>query len=104
MCEEKLYLEPDLRLSSLSVALETTRHSTSQVINEHFSKNFFDFINQYRIAEAERLLREEPDLSVTDVAFQSGFNNRSSFYNCFRNQFGITPVSYRKRFMQDKQT
>ncbi|MEX0289064.1 MAG: helix-turn-helix domain-containing protein, partial [Flavobacteriaceae bacterium] len=97
MDEERPFLNPDVRLDTIAKLLDVSRHHASQIINEHFSVNFFDFINKYRIKEAQRLLTaSEPTLSITDIAFQSGFNNRISFYKAFKKILGTTPSDYRE--------
>ncbi len=97
MAQEKPFLNPDIRLDTIAELLDVSRHHASQIINEHFSVNFFDFINQYRIKEAERLLSsEKKPLSITDIAYLSGFNNRISFYKAFKKMVGTTPTAYRE--------
>ena len=49
MTNERVYRENDISLQGLSEKLGTSRHNTSQVINEHFNSNFFELINKYRI-------------------------------------------------------
>ncbi len=97
MNTEKPFLNPDIRLDTLAQMLDVSRHHASQIINEHFSVNFFDFINQYRIREAEQLLTsaKSENSSITDIAYQSGFNNRISFYKAFKKILGTTPSEYR---------
>lgn len=55
--EDKIYIENDLNLESLSTKLGTTRHNTSQVINEHFNMSFSELMNQFRIDEATEILK-----------------------------------------------
>jgi AraC-like DNA-binding protein len=97
MDKDKPYLNNELRLNNLADMLNLSRNHTSQVINEHFNLSFFDFINKYRIEEAFRLLEKLDDsLTITDIAYEVGFNNRVSFYNTFKKTTGITPLEYRE--------
>ena len=97
---EKPYLDPDIRLDTIAKLMDVSRHHASQVINEHFSTHFFDFINQYRIREAERLLTvEKSKESIKNIAYSSGFNNRISFYKAFKKMVGTTPTEYRKDYL-----
>ena len=99
MDKEKPYRDPEIRLDGLAKMLDISRHHTSQIINEHFSMSFFDFINSYRIREAEQLLiSEKSSLSITDIAYKSGFNNRVSFYKAFKKIEGTTPSKYREQY------
>ena len=97
MDDEKPFLNSELRLNDLADKLNLSRHHASQVINEQFDSRFFDFINKYRIAEAQQLLQEEDDMSVTEVLYACGFNNRVSFYKAFKKFTGLTPTDFRSR-------
>ena len=95
MTSEKPFLNPEIRLDELAKMLDVSRNHASQIINEHFSMNFFEFINYYRVGEAKRLLSLNTNgISVTDVAFQSGFNNRISFYKAFKKFEGTSPSEF----------
>jgi AraC-like DNA-binding protein len=99
MENEKLYLDSSLTLDVLAEHLNLSRHHTSQLINEHFQVNFFEFVNRYRIAEAIRLLQDKNnDLNVNEIIYAVGFNNRTSFYNAFRKKTGVSPKSYRSQY------
>lgn len=96
MDTEKPFLDPEIRLDGVASLLDVSRNHASQIINEHFSMNFFEFINYYRIREAKHLLSSNTkNVSVIDAAFQSGFNNRISFYKAFKKFVGTTPSEYK---------
>lgn len=97
MEREKLYLNPDLRLSDLVVRLGATRNQLSYVINEHLGKNFYDFVNEYRVREAERLIRAGTydDKKMIAIAFDAGFNSKPAFNSVFKKRTGRTPSEYR---------
>ncbi|GAB5401152.1 MAG: hypothetical protein Aureis2KO_27370 [Aureisphaera sp.] len=95
MKTDKPYLDSNLRLDDLAEMLNLSRHHTSQVINEHFDTNFFDFINGYRIEEAKAMLLNEQNLNITDIIYSSGFNNRVSFYKTFKKHTGMTPGEFK---------
>lgn len=96
---EALYLENQLKLVDLAKMLNLSRHNTSQIINECFQMSFYEFVNKYRIEEAERLLVEDKtlEMNITDIAYRAGFNNRISFYNAFKKYIGSTPTEFRNR-------
>ena len=97
MCREKPFLNPELGLNDLSEKLDISRHHTSQLINEQYGKNFYEFINMYRIVEAKKLLGESENLTIEEIAYKSGFNNRISFYKSFKKYEGMAPTQYRER-------
>lgn len=94
--EEKIYRKNDINLEELSEKLGTTRHNTSQVINEHFQLNFFELINKYRIDEALKILQNdtEKQLNIIDVAYEVGFNNKVTFNKSFKKILAQTPTQY----------
>ncbi|WP_420322791.1 helix-turn-helix domain-containing protein [Flagellimonas sp.] len=94
MDNEKPFLNSEFRLDDLADTLNISRHHCSQVINEHFDSNFFNFINSYRIEEAKKMLQKDEKLSITDVMYACGFNNRVSFYNSFKKFTGTTPKMF----------
>ena len=98
MESKKLYKEGDIRLNDLAEKLEIPSHHLSQVINDRLGQNFFEFINSYRVREARKLLKDpdNKDLTILHVAFESGFNNKTSFNRAFKEEIGTTPSKFRK--------
>ncbi len=99
---DKPYLDGELRLSDLAEKMGIPSHQLSQVINRAAGKNFFDFINGYRIGFAKVLLEsaEERELNMLDIAMQSGFNSKASFNRVFKKETGLTPTQYRKKCLK----
>lgn len=95
---KKLYLDPNVSLSSLSETLGKTTQKTSAVINQYAKQNFNDFINYYRIQEAKKLLLSAAaqNYTIAAIAFDSGFSSLSSFNSSFKKFEGTTPSLYRK--------
>ncbi len=98
MEKDKPYLDPDLTLAKLAAAMEMPAKHLSQVINEHFSLNFNDFVNRYRIEEAKRLLLDPAarEFKLLRIAFESGFNSKSVFNAAFRKHAGASPSDFRR--------
>ena len=103
---EKPYLDPQLSLADLSEKLSVPARHLSQVINQSFDKSFFDFINSYRIQEAQQILKESGDdkLTVLEVMYEAGFNSKSSFNTAFKKETGKTPTEFRKKIRQMRST
>ncbi|QCX00850.1 helix-turn-helix domain-containing protein [Aggregatimonas sangjinii] len=95
---EKIYRENDINLQSLADRLNTTRHNTSQVINEHFDMNFHELINKYRIQEAKYMLGADAqrNLNIIDIAYEVGFNNKVTFNKAFKKDTKLTPSEYQR--------
>jgi len=96
--KEKLYLDPELNIQVLAEHCETRVHTLSAVINKHYNKNFFDYINYYRVEEAKKLLSdpEQKKYSIDSIAEKSGFSSRSAFYKAFKKNTELTPGEYIK--------
>lgn len=95
MRNERPYIESTLRLDDLAKMLNLSRNHTSQIINQHFNLSFFDFINKYRIEEAKTLLsKPQEKITVAQIAYDVGFNNRASFYKAFKKFENQNPSQY----------
>ena len=98
MHQEKPYLANILTLEQLAQQLGWSPRALSNLINRHFERNFFEYINQYRIEEAKRLLSlaENNHLTVMDIMIDSGFNSKATFNTLFKKRVGMTPSQFRK--------
>lgn len=99
MQDEEVYKDAELTLPKLAEMLDIPAYVLSQIINEHLAKNFADFVNQYRIEEAKKLLTNPAysHYKIAGIAFESGFNNLSSFNTAFKKKVQQTPSQYRKQ-------
>jgi len=99
MDNEKPFIDSDLNINTLAILLETSMHKLSQVINESFHQNFYDFINMYRVEEIKHLLKlpESKNYTIISIAYDCGFSSKSSFYNAFKKNTNLTPGEYLKR-------
>jgi len=94
--EQRLYLQPDLSLSDVAQKLKTNTSILSAAINQNFGKNFNDFVNQYRVEEVKRQLKN-PDnahLSLLGIALECGFNSKSTFNRAFKKFTGKAPKEF----------
>ena len=97
MLREKLYRQNSLKLEDVAERLGTTRHNTSQVINEHFGLNFFELVNKYRVEEAMELLKDNTsNRNIIDVAYEVGYNNKVTFNKSFKRFAQLTPSQFMK--------
>lgn len=96
--QEKPYQAPDLTLAQLAEQVSIPNHYLSQVINEKLHCNFLDFINGHRVKAAQEMLRDEKysHYTIVAIAFESGFNSKSTFYSAFKKVTKQTPSAYRK--------
>lgn len=102
MQESHLFTNPDIRITDICLLLGSNRTYISQMINDHTGTNFCDYINTHRVEYAKRLLIEAPELSLEDVAEQSGFSGKSSFYRAFTEKMNLSPGRFRRLVLSNK--
>lgn len=97
MDEKKPYLNENITIKDLSDDIDIPSHHLSIVINNRLGKNFYTFINEYRIKDALTILNdpENSDASILAIAFRVGFNSKSTFNSVFKKITGKTPSEYR---------
>jgi AraC-like DNA-binding protein len=100
MSEDGLYRNQNITLRHLSDHTWVSENYLSQVLNERIGRNFYDFVNHWRIKDACKLLTDG-SLSVIDIGEQVGFNSRSTFNAAFKKETELTPSEYRGKFRQN---
>jgi len=100
--QEKSYERNKLSLSDLSEALEVPSYQISQVLNTKLNKNFFDYINAFRVKEVQsKMFNPKFDhYSLLGIALSSGFNSKASFNRIFKDMTGDTPSAYKKKYSE----
>lgn len=102
MKNDKPFLNQELTLAELSAALHQSPEFVSSILNGRLNKNFFDFINYYRVEEfkARCLDPQYKLLTIISIAFDSGFNSKATFNRVFKKSVGLTPGEYVKKMQQ----
>lgn len=98
MREEKTYTNPDLKIADLASIIGISSYSMSYLFNQYLKRNYYDYINDYRIAEFKCLVNKGEHTKYTLNALMElcGFSSRTSFFRCFKKVNGITPSEYIK--------
>lgn len=96
MEHQKVYRESELSLTDLAQRLNTHPNYLSQVINEKEGKNFFDYVNTLRIGDFLEMAADPKSrrFTILALAFECGFNSKSSFIRYFRKVTGHAPSNY----------
>ncbi|MDC6391123.1 AraC family transcriptional regulator [Maribacter sp. PR1] len=99
MNEKKPFLEGDISLITLASSIEVNPKALSYVINEHMHKNFNQYINDWRIEEVKKRLNDKKysNLKMLTIAFDCGFNSKSTFNLAFKKATGLSPSEYRSK-------
>lgn len=102
MAVERLYMNPELSLSSLAEQLGLSPHQLSELLNTRLGKGFSRYLREQRIAAAKAMLCAEPSASVLSVGLNVGFTSQSNFYEAFREIEGMPPGQFRKLQGKDR--
>jgi len=99
--KEKAYLNPELSMNVLSEYLNIPKYQITEVLNTEIGKNFFQFVNYYRVEAVKKMLADPKNkFSIEAIGYDCGFFSKSSFYTVFKSITGETPVSYRNEIKQ----
>jgi len=101
MEERKLYLNPKFSIIDLTNLLGTNRTYVSVYLNDVLGKSFFDYVNEYRLVVAEKMVIETDD-NFSEIAAKSGFNSICTFRRAFLKKNGMTPGKYRELYSVQK--
>ncbi len=106
MAVDALYKKSDLSISDLSSRLGVHSNYLSQIINQKEKKNFYDFVNTYRVDEFKRLIAmpRNRHLTLLSIAYDCGFNSKSSFNRYFKKATGQTPSEYFSSITESRDT
>lgn len=96
--KEKPYLNPELNMSLLSEDLNIPKHQLTEVLNKKLGKNFFQFVNEYRVEEVKTYLSDpRQNYSIEAIGYECGFNSKSTFFSVFKTLTGLTPKAFQQQ-------
>ena len=97
---EKPYLNKDLNINQVSVALAIPSRELSFIINNHFGQRFNDFLNKYRIEYITKKINKEylSNYTIEGIASEAGFASKSTFNLAFKKYHQCTPTEYFSKF------
>jgi len=93
---DRPYLNSGLTLDQLAKDMKSNRTYISKTLKEDMGTNFNDFVNGFRISFAKKMLAEQNDTKLNEVALQAGFNSYSTFFRVFKEHTGISPSEFTK--------
>lgn len=99
MEKEKPFLNSRLSSPDLAELVDITTNQLSQFLNEHLNKNFYDYVNSFRLKEFLHLSKNPKysHLSILGLAYECGFNSKTTFNAFFKREMGVTPSEYFKK-------
>ncbi len=96
---ERMFLNSELSLPELSETMGISPHDLSYVLNEGVGANFYQFVNAYRVAEAKQLMLsgKYAHLNILGIAYNAGFNAKTTFNTAFKRETGVSPSVFMRR-------
>ncbi|QLG46793.1 tetratricopeptide repeat protein [Costertonia aggregata] len=106
MEKHKPYLDFEISQTKLAQNLNMSTHHLTEVLSVSLGKNFYDFINLYRVNEAKIIIEnlENHDIKMLAIAYKAGFKSKTSFNRVFKKHTGLTPSAYREQFVEQAST
>ena len=94
--QQELFLNPRLTLSDLAEAIDESTNIVSQALNENLGKNYYGYINSFRLEHFIELFNNPKSrrFTILAVAYESGFNSKSTFNAFFKKSLGKSPREY----------
>ena len=104
--QDKAYLDDALTLRKFSQSIALSPAEVTMLINQRFNCSFKKLINQYRLNEAKEMMKNSngSKVKLIDIAYQSGFNNKVSFYRAFKEFEGISPSDFLEKVKNQEKT
>jgi AraC-like DNA-binding protein len=100
---DKPYLNPELSMTLLSEKLNIQKHHLTETLNSNMGKNFFHFVNEYRVEEVKKQLSNPKNpYSIEAIGYECGFNSKSTFFSVFKSMTGHTPMEYKIQITNNK--
>lgn len=101
MESQKPFLRQDFQLMDVANVIPTNRTYLSRLFNDYIGQPFCSYVQQYRVEYVKKMLIEFPNISVSEIAIQSGFNSASTMHKVFTARVGCTATKYRQNFKND---
>lgn len=97
MSENRAFINSELSLEDVALGIHINSHTLSQILNVFIKKNFFVYVNAYRVNRVKEMLVDAAfnNYSLLGIAEEAGFNSKSSFNRIFKNETGMTPTEYK---------
>ncbi|MCK8520729.1 helix-turn-helix domain-containing protein [Aquimarina sp. D1M17] len=93
--KDKFFKDPTISLQSIAKKIGVQPSRLSQVLNMNMNKSFPTILGEYRIEEAKKMIKKNPEYSIESIGYDCGYNSKSSFYSVFKKNTGITPAGYK---------
>ena len=93
---EQPHRNPSLKISDVADALDLPVHLLSQFLNDNLNNSFTSYINEFRIKDATKIIKENHLLTLEAIGQDCGFKSNSTFYAAFKKVHGVTPARFKR--------
>lgn len=96
--KHRLFMDSSIKLDDVAIRMNISKGYLSKIINKHSGKSFNALINDYRISLAKQLMTSEvyAHLNILGIAYEVGFNSKSTFYLAFSKRESVSPLQFMK--------
>lgn len=94
---QKVYTNPEITINEIAEKIGIPAYLTSKIINQNLNTNFFNLINKYRIEQVKNELLSSNNKTIIETAYQAGFNSKTTFYEVFKKNTGVSPSEFIKQ-------
>ncbi len=96
--QAKGYLDPNVTLGVLSDNIGAPPHKISEVLSKYMDTSFYDLINKHRVEDIKKAIQDPAlsHLTILSIAYDLGYNSKSTFNAAFRKFTGMTPSAFKK--------
>lgn len=93
------HTDPNVTLGAMAKAIGTPPHKVSEVLSKYLNTSFYDLINKHRVEGIKKAIPDPANahLTILAIAYEFGYNSKSTFNTAFRKFTGTTPSAFRKR-------
>lgn len=91
---QQVYLNQDLKVKDVADSLNVSSNTISACINAQKGCSFNQFVNEYRVEHAKKLLSEATDMKISHICHESGFASEATFFRVFKTTTGLTPKEW----------
>ena len=97
MEEDEIFKKKGLTKSDVALALGTNVTYVSAAINTQHGCTFPEFVADYRVRYAQKLMRERKGVRLSDIGDEAGFSNEQTFFRTFKARTGLTPLEWKNQ-------
>jgi len=90
------YADPELNMSAVAARIGADREKINEILKMEVGMTFTGYVNGLRLTEAARVLQENEDMPIADIAYSVGYANVSYFNKLFKEEYGSTPGTFRR--------